>query len=276
VVFAKGGFVSVPAGIVAWVFKIPLVIHDSDSRPGLANRILAHFASYIATGTPLSNYPYDRKVTHYTGIPIHEDFHPYKDADRQKVKARLGFAPDKPLVVITGGGLGAGRLNDAVTKQLTPLLALSSILLLSGTGHYAETHAHTPHDDKRFRLIPFADSREMAQLLGAADIVVSRAGATTILELSALAKPTILVPAAQLAGGHQIKNAAECAKAGVAEIIDDDALAADPQMLLNTISSLLANPAKRSRMAQGFYALTKPHAAEQVVQLIERAATKKS
>lgn len=275
VVFAKGGFVSVPAGVAARLFKIPLVIHDSDSHPGLANRILARFATLIATGAPLNNYSYDKKITHYTGIPISEDFHPYTDEVRQEMKSALGFEPGKPLVTITGGGLGAGHLNDAVAQQLERLLALTSVLLLSGTAHYDEVRACTPQDDSRFRLLPFVGSEEMAQLLGAADIVVSRAGATTILELSALAKPTILVPAAQLAAGHQLKNAAEYAKDGAIEVIDDNEVAANPQVLVAMIGSLLANPARRKQMARAFHAFSRPDAAKEVADLIERAVEKK-
>lgn len=274
VVFAKGGFVSVPPGIAARLFRIPLVIHDSDSQPGLANRILARFATYIATGAPLDNYPYDRKRTYYTGIPISQDCHPYTDVERQGMKIALGFASHRPLVVITGGGLGAGHLNEAVAKKLEPLLRLSSVLLLSGTAHYDKTRASTTRDDSRFQLLPFVGSEKMAQALGAADIVVSRAGATTILELSALAKPTILIPAAQLAAGHQLKNAAEYAKDGAVEVIDDGELAANPQVLVNMIGSLLGNPAKRKRMAGIFHALFKSDAAQAVADLIENAAKK--
>jgi UDP-N-acetylglucosamine--N-acetylmuramyl-(pentapeptide) pyrophosphoryl-undecaprenol N-acetylglucosamine transferase len=276
VVFAKGGFVSVPAGVAARLFRIPLVIHDSDSRPGLANRILARFATFIATGAPLNNYPYNRKLAHYTGIPISKDFHPYTDEERQEMKAALGFASNKPLVVITGGGLGAGHLNETVAKQLEPLLAVASILLLSGTAHYDEMCGITPQDDSRFQLLPFISSEKMAQSLGAADIVVSRAGATTILELSALAKPTILIPNARLAAGHQLKNAAEYAEGGAAEVIEDEELAANPHLLVDTISSLLANPAKRNQMAKVFYAFSKPNAAKEVADLIERAAKKRN
>jgi len=271
VVFAKGGFVSVPAGIVAWLFRIPLVIHDSDSHPGLANRVLARFATYIATGAPLSNYPYDRKRARYTGIPISEDFHPYSDQERLKMKNALGFESDMPLVVITGGGLGAGHLNQTVIKQLEPLLALTSVMLLTGAAHYEAVRASVPPNDSRFQLLPFINNEEMVRVLGAADIVVSRAGATTIFELSALAKPTILIPNAQLAGGHQLKNAVEYSKGGATEVIEDVQLTAYPQVLVDTIGSLLADPAKCAQMARVFYALSKPKATQEVADLIEQA-----
>jgi UDP-N-acetylglucosamine--N-acetylmuramyl-(pentapeptide) pyrophosphoryl-undecaprenol N-acetylglucosamine transferase len=191
------------------------------------------------------------------------------------MKTVLGFDPNRPLVVITGGGLGAGHLNEVAAERLEPLLELASILLLSGTAHYDEMRALTPHDDVRFQLLPFINSEEMVQALGAADIVVSRAGATTILELSALAKPTVLIPAAQLTAGHQLKNAAEYAKNGAVEVTNDQELAAKPQVLVDMIDSLLADSAKRKRMANVFHAYAKPNATREVADLIERAAKKK-
>jgi UDP-N-acetylglucosamine--N-acetylmuramyl-(pentapeptide) pyrophosphoryl-undecaprenol N-acetylglucosamine transferase len=274
VVFAKGGFVSVPPGLAARLFGIPLVIHDSDSHPGLANRILARFASAIATGTSLDNYPYDRRRAYYTGIPISPDFHPYTDVERRDMKLTIGFAADAPLVAITGGGLGAGPINNATAKQLNQLLKLTSVLLLSGAAYYDALRATMPPDDTHFQLLPFVGSEKMAQALGAADIVVSRAGATTILELSALAKPTILVPAAQLAAGHQLKNAAEYAKKGAVEVIDDRELATNPQVLVDMIGSLLSNPRKRTQMTDRFHALSKLDAARAVADLVIHAAAK--
>lgn len=275
VVFAKGGFASVPAGLAARLFRIPLVIHDSDSHPGLANRILARFATFIATGAPLNNYPYDRRRAYYTGIPISENFHPYTDTERSEMKTALGFDPNRPLVVITGGGLGAGHINKAVASRLEPLLKLTSVLLLSGTAHYDEARALTPRDDPRFQLLPFVDGEKMALALGASDIVVSRAGATTILELSTLAKPTILIPNARLTAGHQLKNAAEYAKGGAVEVIEEEALTANPQVLVDMISSLLANPKKRRQMAEAFHAFARPDATKEVADLIEKAAEQK-
>lgn len=272
VVFAKGGFVCVPAGLAARVFRIPLVIHDSDSHPGLANRILARFATYIATGAPLRNYPYDKKRSHYTGIPIGEGFHPYTAKERRDLKAALGFDADRPLLVVTGGGLGAGDINAVVADQLELLLTKASVLLLSGTEHYDTARALTPPNNSRFQLHPFITSGEMARALGAADIVVSRAGATTILELSALAKPTIFIPNAKLTAGHQLKNVAEYAEGGAAEVIEEKSLTANPRLLVEVVASLLADSPKRNRMAKTFHAFSKPDAAKEVANLIERAA----
>lgn len=271
VVFAKGGFVCVPAGIAAWILRIPLVIHDSDSHPGLANRILARFATLIATGAPLDNYPYNKNIAYYTGIPISQDFYPYSNEERQKMKAKLGFKPHEPLVVITGGGTGAGHINEAVAKSLDALLKVASVMLLSGAEHYDKARSLTPKNNERFQLLPFITSSEMARALGAADIVVSRAGATTILELSALAKPTILIPNARLTAGHQLKNAAEYARGGAAEVIAEEELTANPQLIVDTISLLLSDPARQKQMAKKFHAFSKLGAAREVADLIEKA-----
>lgn len=275
VMFAKGGFVCLPAGIAARLLKIPLVIHDSDSHPGLTNRILAKWATFIATGAPLHNYPYNKKITHYTGIPIREEFRPYNETERKAVKKVLGFDENRPLVVVTGGGTGAGVLNDAVVKRFEALTDLASVILLCGVEKYDEVKALVPQDDSRFRLFPFITGEGMAETLGSAEVAVSRAGATTILELSALARPTILVPAAHLTAGHQLKNAAEYADKGAVEVIGDEEIAANPQLLVDMIGSLLVNPEKRLKMAKTFYAMSKPDAAVEVVDLIERAVEKR-
>lgn len=114
IVFAKGGFVCLPVGLSAKLLGIPLVIHDSDTYPGLTNRILSNFASLILTGAPLENYSYPASKSHYVGIPIGEEFEPLSEARQQDAKQSLGFSKTKPLLLITGGGLGARNINETV------------------------------------------------------------------------------------------------------------------------------------------------------------------
>ncbi len=270
VVFTKGGFVCLPVGMAAKVLKIPLVIHDSDAHPGLTNRVLAKWAARIATGAPLKFCPYPKDISRYVGIPINEEFVPLAAAERQKLKEKLGFNPKQPLVVVTGGGLGAGRINNAVAKRMDELLGITSLVLISGTAQYDELRATTPESDPRFQLHAFVSSG-MAELLGAADIVVSRAGATTILELAALAKPTVLVPNGFLTGGHQLKNANVYAEKGAVEIINDHELYANPQLLVDTLTSLLANPRHLAEMSKAFHEFARPHAARDMAALILEA-----
>lgn len=269
VVFTKGGFVCLPVGIAAKLLGIPLVIHDSDAHPGLTNRVLAKFATSIATGADLKNYPYPKKISHFIGVPISPEFHPLSNAEQKALKEKLGFSKERPLVVVTGGGLGAENINIAVAERLPELLAIADVVLVAGTGQYDSMRAQTPQNDPRFQLHAFVNG--MVQYLGAADIVVTRAGATTILELATLAKPTILIPSPYLSAGHQLKNAAELAKYDAVEVIDEMKLDADPQLLVDMIVSLLKNPGRLRKLGTNFHRQAKPNAAKDMADIILRA-----
>lgn len=266
VVFTKGGYVCLPVGMAARVLNIPLVIHDSDAHPGLTNRILARWATAIGTGAPLEYYHYPKSISTYTGIPINVDFKPYTKPEQWDAKRKWGINPDKPLVVITGGGLGARRLNNTVVSISKRLQKQASVILLSGVGQYEELKAQLPQNSDHFQLHAFTN--DMATLLGAADIVVTRAGATTILELAALAKPTILVPNAALTGGHQLKNAAVYENAKAAVVLVEDAMVENPDMLLKAVNQLLDSPKETQAMAKRFATFSKPHAARDMARLI--------
>lgn len=270
VVFTKGGYVCLPVGVAAWLLRIPLVIHDSDAHPGLTNRILARWAKRIATGAPLEYYPYPKQISRHVGIPISAEFIPFSSDERYVAKQQLGVAPDKPLIVITGGGLGARRINDAVTTTLEELLSLGTIVLISGTLQYDELKAVTPQTDTRFQLHAFI-SQNMARMMGAADIVVARAGATTILELAALAKPTVLIPNGYLTGGHQLKNAAVYAEKDAVVVIDEHDLDHDHLVLARSLERLLAEPHRMEELGAHLGAFARPQAASEMADMIIEA-----
>lgn len=269
VVFTKGGFVCLPVGMAARVLGIPLVIHDSDAHPGLTNRILARWATTIATGAPLEYYSYPAEKAHYVGIPVGEAFHPFTKEEQDAAKKKWGVDPKQPLLVVTGGGLGALRLNDTVVEALDALQKLASVILVSGTRQYDALRAQFPKDTKQFQIRPFVNT--MHELLGAADIVAARAGATTILELAALRKPTILVPNAALTGGHQLKNAAVYEDAQVAIVLDEDEMVDNPELLVNAVRGYLRDPKTTRTMANRFGKFAKPNAAKDMANLIDAA-----
>jgi len=268
-VFTKGGFVCLPVGMAARVLNIPLVIHDSDAHPGLTNRILARWATRIATGAPLEyyNYPVDRSI--YVGIPVDEKCRPRSVAEQLGVKKKWEVDPKRPLVVVTGGGLGAKRLNETTLAVLSKLQQFTSVILVSGAGQYDELRERYPKDSKDFKLHKFVSN--MHELLGAADVVVARAGATTILELAALEKPTVLVPNAALTGGHQLKNAAVYEEAQVAIVLNEDATVEDPELLVRAVKGYLTDTKTTKTMAKRFGKFAKPHAARDVAKLITDA-----
>lgn len=274
VVFTKGGYVCLPVGLAAHVLRIPLVIHDSDAHPGLTNRVLARWADAIGTGAPLKFYPYPREISRYVGVPIMEDFVPYSSKKQREIKVKLGFNPARPLVVVTGGGLGARRINNTIIATLSQLTEITDVILITGAQQYDEIRSQVPNDTEHLHIHDFISSG-LVDMLGAADIVVARAGATTILELAALAKPTILVPNGYLTGGHQLKNAAVYEEKGAVKVIDELVLDEHPEVLAQAIADMLANRPAMKRMGDAFLKFAHPNAARDMADMIVLAAKRK-
>ena len=270
VIFCKGGFVCVPAGLAAWALRIPIVIHDSDAHPGLANRIISKFAKRIATGAPLEFYNYPKEISRYVGIPVLENFKKYSKKERDNFKLELGFSKDEPLVLITGGGLGAARLNNAIVAKGEELSKHSQIVLISGLAQFDELQEETKSFSKDFYLLSFI-SKDMWKFLAAADLVVARAGATSNLELAALHKPTILVPNARLTGGHQLKNAQVYQKTNSVKIVSDDEIEKKPEVLSDEILQTLKSEEEMLRLGERFGEFAKPNAAKDVAEMIFEA-----
>lgn len=267
VIFCKGGFVCVPAGVAAWILRIPIVIHDSDAHAGLANRILSKFAKKIATGAPLEFYNYPPEISQYVGIPVLSEFKKYTEEERAKFRQELGFDQDKKLVVVTGGGLGAARINNAIVDQGAVLTREAQVMLISGVGQYQDLLPKTRSLSQDFILKDFV-AKDMWKFLAAADLVVARAGATSNLELAALAKPTILVPNARLTGGHQVKNAQVYAKSGAVEVVSDDEIEDSPQILSKKILEVLSDNEKMLELSENFARFAKPDSAKDVAEIV--------
>ena len=263
-VFAKGGYVCLPVGMAAKCLRIPLVIHDSDARPGLTNTILGRWAAAIATGSPLENYSYRPEISRYVGVPIASEFRLVDDTQMRAAKRRLGVDEGAPLIVVTGGGLGAKSINMAVLESASRLLDDgSSIFHITGRAHFDEV-SMLATKDVRYQLVPFV-FEDMASVLGAADVVIARGSATFTQELAGLGKCAIIVPAKTL--GDQRKNAQVYAAADAAIVLTDDEIAT-PEVLYNTIASLLASPARRAELAAHLHAFARPHAARDVAAMI--------
>ena len=271
VLFAKGGFVCLPLGMAARVLGVPIVVHDSDTRPGLTNSILGRWAAAIATGSPLENYRYPAAISRYVGVPISAEFSPYSDAAQQKAKRELGFDAKRPLVVVTGGGLGAVTINDAMILAAKKLLADKvQVYHVTGRQHYDEIAVLAPKSDN-YKVVPFV-YQGMADVLGGADIVISRASATFIQELAGLKKVAILVPSRAL--GDQRKNAVVYKEAGAAVVLTDDEIA-EPEALPRKIQQLLADPVHREKLAERLHSYARPNAARDVADIVIDTARKR-
>ena len=215
VVFSKGGFVSVPVVRAAASLGIPVVIHESDMTPGLANKLSYGAASKICCNFPetVKHLPAEKAVL--TGSPIREEL--FK-GDRAKALAFTGLSGEKPVLLIVGGSLGAGPVNDVVRAALPRLLAQFDLVHLCGRGKTDESLADTP-GYRQYEYI----SEEMADLFALADLVISRAGANAICEIRALAIPNVLIPLSAAASrGDQILNANSFAERGFSFVLPEE------------------------------------------------------
>jgi len=242
VVFSKGGFVTVPVVIAARMRGVPVVIHESDLSPGLANRIAYPFASTVCVNFPetLKRTPKSKGV--HTGTPIREGLFA---GDKIKAVKLCGFSRNdyRPVVLVTGGSQGSVRINETVRGILPKLLETYRCVHLCGKGNLSG--ARNP-GYAEFEYL----SGEMADIFALADIVVSRAGANTLFELLALHKPHLLIPLSREASrGDQIENAASFAGQGFSAVLFEKQLTGES--LLEGINRLYADKSRYiARMEQ--------------------------
>lgn len=264
VIFLKGGYVCLPIGFAARVCRIPMVIHDSDVRPGLTNRILAPRADKIATGYPVDYYPYDQAKTTYTGVPINANFTTISSEKQQKIKQHLRLSARTPMVVAIGGGLGAQSINNAIIEALPKLAGVGAhAYIVAGKGNYDAVKAASEH----YHNVTVLDflSEGLVTLLAAADVVVARASATSLQELAGLGKPAIIVPSKAL--GDQHMNAAVYQKADAAVVMSDTEIE-KPGSLGKEIVGLLHSQQRRDELARNIHEFARPHAARDVATII--------
>lgn len=278
VIFLKGGYVCLPVGIIAKLFRIPYIIHESDVVAGLANRILMKKATKVAFGMPISEGMAEKHPNYvWTGIPVAPEFRPVSPTKQMSLKKAFSFNEEKPLVVITGGSQGAKNLNESIRLILPELLKIASVGLVAGRKHYEDMIDLKQYEnwdkaslESNFRMWEF--NTTMDELMGAADVVVSRAGATTIAEMAALKKATILVPFERLPGGHQVKNAERLASTGAAAVINDYEMVKNPSALLDEIRRLVKNPRLRADMADKLSEEARSDAAKRLADIILEVA----
>lgn len=232
VVFSKGGFVTVPVVIAASRRKIPTFIHESDMTPGLANKICIPFATKVCCNFPetISNLPKDKAVL--TGTPIRQEL---LTGSKENGLAFTGLSPDKPVILIIGGSLGATAVNEAVRSILPELLEDFQVVHLCGKGKLDENLKNT----KGYVQYEYI-KKELADLFALADIVISRAGANAICELNALNKPNLLIPlSARASRGDQILNARSFEHLGYSKVLEEEEITKDS--LLDAVHDLYEN-----------------------------------
>ena len=270
VVFAKGGYVCLPMGLAARLLRVPLVIHDSDVLPGLTNRVLSRYADAIGTGMPLENYSYNPAISEYVGVPISSDIHAVSKKKQAEYRKELELPIDKKIVVAVGGGLGSVVINTSVIASAKKLTSRENVLFYNITGTKNIDAAEKASTGMKNYIAKAFIYKDMHKVLGAADIVVTRASATTLQELAGLRKAVIAVPARQLSDQQQ--NAKLFAKYNAVITLQDDVLSGK---LSDTIIDLLSDDTRSSQLADNLHQFAKPHAARDMARLLATAAYNK-
>ena len=260
VIFSKGGFVSVPVVIAGKKNHVPVIIHESDMTPGLANKLSIPSAAKVCCNFPetLSSLPQDKAVL--TGSPIRQELF---TGDKEKARAFCGFKEVKPVILIVGGSLGAVAVNNAVRKILPELLKDFQVVHLCGKGKVDESLKGL-QGYAQFEYI----KDELKDLFALTDLVISRAGANAICELLALHKPNLLIPlSANASRGDQILNARSFERQGYSVVLEEEELNHD--VLLDAIMNLYQN---RETYIQTMKNSPQQNSIDTIIDLIEAAA----
>lgn len=268
VVLGFGGYVSLPVGLAAALKRVPLVLHEQNSIPGLANRLLSRWARAVGVtyAESLQHLAHPERAV-VTGNPVRSAV---LSAERDRGRATLGIAPDAVVLLVFGGSRGARHINDAFVALAPMLMAIPSLQVLHSAGRIeaasvalrvAETLGGT---QSRYRVVDYIES--MGDAIAASDLIVSRAGATSIAEITAIGRAAVLVPYPYATDDHQTLNARAVVDAGGAVMVADDQL--DTERFHQVITEMIADRARRASMAAASAALGRRDAVERVVALV--------
>ena len=249
VVVGFGGYVSTPAYLAARRRQVPIVVHEQNARAGLANRLGARWASAVATTFTVTSLPRAQRI----GMPLRREVATLdRVAVRPEALEHFGLQPEWPTVLVTGGSLGAQRLNDAFRARVAEL-SQAGVQVLHVTGLGKEFVPEQPAPGAPYVVVPYADRMELAY--AAADLVVARSGANTVCELTAVGLPAVYVPLLAAGGGL---------------LVDDADFT--PQWIDAVLLGLATDRERVSRMATAARTLGEPAADEKLADLVDRAA----
>jgi len=259
IVFSKGGFVSVPVVLGAWFNKVPVIIHESDMTPGLANKIALPFADKIClTFRETSDHIQSTKAMHVGAVIREEIF--LGNAERGRSQVR--FDKKTPVLLIMGGSLGARSINEAVRSNIHNLTKMFQIVHICGKGQVDSTTEHPRYVQYEYI------HEDLADVLAMTDMVITRAGSNSIFEFLALRKPMLLIPLSRASSrGDQILNAKSFYRQGYSELLMEEDL---------TDASFLASVEKlymrREEIASNMRAYKRHEAVDRVLELIGKVA----
>lgn len=271
-VFSKGGYAGVPVVVAAWLYRIPVVIHESDITPGLANQFSARLASSVTVSFPgTANFFNPAKVS-ITGNPIREEI---VMGSKEEARNIFSLSDEKKIILVMGGSQGARIINEAVVRILPKLLKNYEIIHLTGDREYQNVVEEAGRLGIKaghggYHPFPFLRG-EISHALAAADLVLSRAGANALTEIAANSKPAIVVPLKTSANNHQELNASAFAEAGAAVVVDQDNLGEN--ILLEKIEGIMANGELQFELSERIKKFYNPEAAKKIAEEIIKLAS---
>ncbi len=261
-IFSKGGYGSVSTVMAGWLLLTPIFLHESDTAPGLANKIAAKLALEIFISFPIKDTEYfPAKKMISIGNPIRREI---LEGSKEEAKKIFKLTGEKPVIFILGGSQGAQRINDRILVILSELLESFEVIHQTGRNNFEQVKAEAEvvmkkNLKKYYHPLAFLNEEELSYAYQATDFIISRAGAGTIFEIAALGKPSILVPLPKAAQNHQVKNAYVFAKNGGAIVIEEKNFT--PHFVLEKLKYLSSQPKKLKEMAEGTKDFSKPDAA---------------
>lgn len=260
VIFSKGGFVSVPVVLGGWMNRVPIIIHESDLTPGLANKIAMPFASKVCTTFEETKKHIKGKKGEYLGAVVREELF---SGDRKRGLILCDFVSSKPVLLVMGGSMGSQKINQVVRENLDALLPTYQIVHITGKGAMDQSLLRKP-GYRQFEYV----SWELPDLMAMADLIVSRAGSNSIFEFASLHKPMLLIPLSRAASrGDQILNANLFEKQGIAEVLMEEDLT--NESFLDGITSTWT---KRDQLIENMKAQKLTCTAREVAEMIQTFA----
>ncbi len=263
VVLGVGGYVSLPLMIAAQRMGVPTVLHEQNKRLGMANRVAAPRADLLFLGYEDTLGDYPREKARVVGNPVRKDF--LTPPEQAAAREALGLRPDLPVVLVCGGSQGARSLNTAVAEML-PTLSPGDVQLIWMTGVGGAPEARKAAENAGGTVLVYPFIEDMAQACAAADLVVTRAGASTTAELAVLGKPAVLVPYPHATDNHQEVNARAFEAAGAAVFVADQECTGS--RLSSIIGELVNNEETLDAMGRAAKTLGHPLAAEQIAETL--------
>lgn len=264
-----GGYVSMPAYLAARSLRIPVVIHEQNALPGLANRVAARFAAAVVTSFPGTVLPHAQ----FIGLPVRSQIRELAQQgtpSAEQARTDLGLDPDRPTLLVSGGSQGARSINEATVEARDQFLAAGiQVLHVWGPKNFTTEHVETTSPATGARYLPVAYVDGMESAYAAADLMVGRSGAGTVVETAVVGLPGVFVPLPH-GNGEQARNASALVAAGGAHLVPDGELSA--QRLLDEVLPLFAEPGRLASMSAAGRQLMSATAADELAHVIITAA----